>query len=938
MAKPDNGSKKETIYLIDGSGYIFRAYFALRRLSTSTGLPVNAVFNFATMLMRIIKEHEPKHLAIAFDVGGKTFRHDLYPEYKANRSAPPEDLPPQIPLIHTLVDTFRIPKLMVAGVEADDVLGTAAERAKARGYDVVIVTGDKDLMQLVDDDVSLLDEMRMGRGYEGSKITREQVIEKFGVPPEHVADILALAGDASDNVPGVDGIGGKTATELVKQWGDVENVIAHASEIKAQARREKLIAQADRARISKQLVIIRRDVDFEFDVDKIAYPGIDKDRARAFFVEMEFRRLINDPLIKPAIGEVAGTTPTAIAERGQTDLFSSPPPEATVPAIEVDRSKYRAIVDDDGLREVITALGGVPRFALRSEVDRPGAPDAALVGIAVSWAAVAAPGSPRVGQGEAAWLPVRELGLDKLRAALAPILTDTGKEIIAHDGKTDINALFFSGFPPWRVAGDPMLMSYLLDADADSHGLMNLARRFLGHAMVEPSEIMGSGKNAISFDRVDLDKAAAYAGEAVDCTLRIHDVLLPKIATDGLAPLYDGLELPLEDLLGKMERTGIKIDIGRLKGLSDSFVDEIKVIEEKAHAAAGKPFMLSSPQQVAELLFKDLALPIIKRTKTGPSTDSQVLEALSDRHDVPALILEYRTLTKLKNTYLDVLPQLVDKDTRVHTHFNQAVAATGRLSSSDPNLQNIPIRTKLGREIRDAFIAADGCVLVSLDYSQIELRILAHVSRDPVLVDTFAKNEDVHRRTASEIFQTPQDQITKDQRTAAKSINFGLLYGMGVVRLARELGIKRAEAKLYLDTYFERLGGIREWHATALEKAHIEREVRTLLGRRRKLPGLDSKNPGERARSERLAINTPIQGSAADIMKRAMIDADLALSREVPRARILLQVHDELVIEVPERDAEQALAVGRAAMAGAVQLSVPLVVDGKFGRTWNDAH
>ncbi len=916
-----------TIYLIDGSGYIFRAYFALRRLSTSGGIPVNAVFNFATMLLRILKEHEPKHLAIAFDVGGKTFRHEMYQEYKANRSAPPEDLPPQIPLIHRLVDTFRIPKLMVPGVEADDVLGTAADRAKAKGHNVVIITGDKDLMQLVDDQVSLLDEMRMGRGYEGAKITRTQVIEKFGVPPEHVADVLALAGDASDNVPGVDGIGGKTATELVKLYGDVENVLAHAGEIKAQARREKLIAQADRARISKKLVLIKRDVDFEFDVDNIAYAGIDKAAARAFFVEMEFRRLINDNLIKPAIGEVVGTTPTAPAQRGQVDLFAAKPAAEEVQKIELDRSKYRAVVDDKGLREVITALGDVQRFAVRTEVDRPGAPDAALVGVGVSW-------KPN----EAAWLPVRELGLDALRAALAPILSDTGKEIVAHDGKTDINALFFSGFPPWRVAGDPMLMSYLLDADAESHGLINLARRFLGYHMMEPSEVVGSGKNAVAFDRVDVDKAAVFIGEAVDCTLRVHDVLLPKIESEKLSTLYQELELPLEDLLGKMERVGIQIDIARLKGLSDSFVDEIKIIEEKAHLAAGKPFMMTSPQQIAELLFKDLALPVIKRTKTGPSTDSQVLEALSDRHDVPALILEHRTLTKLKNTYLDVLPTLVDKDMRVHTHFNQAVAATGRLSSSEPNLQNIPIRTKLGREIRDAFVAKDGCVIVSLDYSQIELRILAHVSRDPVLVDTFSKNEDVHRRTASEIFHVPQEQITKDQRTAAKSINFGLLYGMGVVRLARELGIKRAEAKQYLDTYFERLPGIRDWHANALEKAHIEREVRTLLGRRRKLPGLDSKNPGERARSERLAINTPIQGSAADIMKRAMIDADRSLTKEVPTARILLQVHDELVIEVPEAHAQRALDVGRAAMAGAITLSVPLVVDGRAGKTWNEAH
>jgi DNA polymerase-1 len=483
-----------------------------------------------------------------------------------------------------------------------------------------------------------------------------------------------------------------------------------------------------------------------------------------------------------------------------------------------------------------------------------------------------------------------------------------------------------------------MLMSYLLDADAEGHGLANLARRFLGHRTIDPVDVVGSGKATVSFAEVPLDRAAAYVGEAVDCTLRVHDVLLPRIEADGLSPLYRDLELPLEELLGKMERAGVRIDIARLKGLSDGFVDEIAALEKKAHDAAGKPFLLSSPQQVAELLFTDLGLPVVKRTKTGPSTDVQVLEALADRHDVPALILEHRTLTKLKNTYLDVLPQLVDDQCRVHTHFNQAVAATGRLSSSDPNLQNIPIRTELGRRIRDAFVAKDGCVLASLDYSQIELRILAHVSKDPVLVDTFQKNEDVHRRTAAEIFGVPPETVTKDQRTAAKSINFGLLYGMGVVRLARELGLKRAEAKEYLDRYFARLAGIRTWHAEALERAHVDREVRTLLGRRRKLPGLDSKNPAERARAERLAINTPIQGSAADIMKRAMIDADRALAAAVPTARILLQVHDELVIEVPREDADRAVAVGRQAMQDAVQLSVPLVVDGHFGRSWADAH
>jgi DNA polymerase-1 len=941
----------DTVFLIDGSGYIFRAYYALRRLSTSTGVPTNAVFNFTTMLLRILKEHDPKYLGIAFDLGGKTFRHEMYGEYKAHRSAPPEDLPPQIPLIHRLVDTFRIPKLLVKGVEADDVLATMAARARAAGHDVVIITGDKDLMQLVDDHTKLLDEMRMTRGHDGTLVGREQVIERFGVPPENVVDVLALAGDASDNVPGVDGIGEKTATELVKQFGDVEQVLARAHEIKAAARREKLLAQADRARLSKDLVTVRRDVDVPVSIDELRYAGIDRVAARAFVHEFEFRRLENDPLLKLDDDIVAsaapaadgapssttttpttapkGTAPKAKAKHGQGDLFGAPAVDdgPTAPVVPIDLGRYRAALDQAALDDVVAALRSAPRIAVRTELDRPGEAGAVLVGVGVAWA-----------PGQAAWLPVKELGLSALRAALAPVLVDASKEIVAHDGKTDINALFFAGFPTWRLAGDPMLMSYLLDADADGHGLMNLSRRVLGHAMIDPVDVTGSGKNAVSFDKVAVDRAAAFVGEAVDCTLRVHDLLVPRIDDDGLSPLYRDLELPLEELLGKMERAGVRIDIARLKELSAGFVDEIAAIEKKAHAAAGKPFLLSSPQQVAELLFKDLALPVIKQTKTGPSTDVHVLEALADRHDVPALILEYRTLTKLKNTYLDVLPRLVDDEQRVHTHFNQAVAATGRLSSSDPNLQNIPVRTELGRRIRDSFVAKDGCVLVSLDYSQIELRILAHVSKDPVLVDTFQKNEDVHRRTAAEIFGVAPGDVTKDQRTAAKSINFGLLYGMGVVRLARELGLKRAEAKEYLDRYFERLQGIRTWHAEALERAHAEREVRTLLGRRRKLPGLDSKNPAERARAERLAINTPIQGSAADIMKRAMIDADRALAEHVPDARILLQVHDELVIEVPKAHAERTLEVGRAAMQDAVKLSVPLVVDGHFGHSWAEAH
>ncbi len=916
---------KDAVWLIDGSGYIFRAYYAMRRLSTSKGQPTNAVFGFTTMLLKVLKEHEPKHIGIAFDLGGKTFRHEMYADYKGNRSPPPEDLPPQIPLIHQLVAHLGIPKLVKEGVEADDVIGTMTKRALEQGRDVVIVTGDKDLMQLVQAHVCLLDELRMRKGAQDDPVVRrEQVIAKFGVVPERVIDVLALAGDASDNVPGVDGIGEKTAAELVKTYGDLEAVLAGAESMKPSVRKDKLLAQKDRARLSKDLVTIRCDLALDVDIDQLKYQGPDREALKNFFTQMEFRRLVNDPIVRG----VSGIAPAlSVAATGsQSDLFASPAAAMTATA-SIDRSQHRIITDDDGLREVLVMLGGSGRFAVRTEVDKPGSPTARLLGIAVS-------ASP----GHAAWLPVKELGADALHAAFAPLLSDTAKQIIAHDGKSDVNALSFAGYPTWKLSGDPMLAAYLLDADVEAHSLANVARRALGVMLPDVSEVFGAGKAAVSLELAPLQKVGAYLCDAVDMTLRAANALEPQLDAQGMGALYRDLELPLEALLGEMERAGVRVDGSKLHTMSHAFADALVLLEKRAHDAAGKPFNIASPKQVAEILFKDLALPITKRTATGPSTDSSVLESLTEKHELPAIILEHRVLSKLKNTYVDVLPTLLDKNGRVHTHFNQAVARTGRLSSSDPNLQNIPIRTELGRKIRDAFIADDGKVLVSLDYSQIELRILAHVTSDAVLCGAFADNQDVHKRTASEVFKTPFNDVTKDQRNAAKAINFGLLYGMGVVRLARELGIKRGEAKEYLDAYHERLAGVRQWQSEQTERAYVDKEVRTLFGRRRVLHGIDSKNGGERAQAERLAINTPIQGSAADIMKRAMIDAHSALKKHVPHARVLLQVHDELVIEVPVADAEAATTIARDAMVNAIALNVPLVVDGRSGRSWNDAH
>ncbi|MCC7069863.1 MAG: DNA polymerase I, partial [Deltaproteobacteria bacterium] len=614
----------------------------------------------------------------------------------------------------------------------------------------------------------------------------------------------------------------------------------------------------------------------------------------------------------------------AAAPASTADSTASVEPAASA---TLDRSAYRCVVDAAGLREVAVELGRAPSFAVRTEVDRPSDPRATLVGIAVAWA-----------PGQAAWLPARELGIEELRRALTPLLADGGKRIVAHEGKTDQTTLIGAGFASFTIASDPMIASYLLDADAEAFTVAELARRTLGHACIDADLLFGTGKHARRVDEVATEQVAPYEAEAADCTLRVSPLLDERVESAGMGTLYRDLELPLEALLGQIERAGIRVDPVRLKSLSDDFAISLHDIERQAHTLAGRPFNLDSPKQVAELLFQELGLPVIKRVQDRPSTDASVLDELKDKHPLPGVILEHRTIAKLKGTYVDTLPLLLDERGRVHTTFNQAGAATGRLSSSNPNLQNIPVRTALGRKIRDAFVADEGMLLVSLDYSQIELRILAHVTGDEVLVDAFRRDEDIHQRTASEVFRVPLADVTKDQRNAAKAINFGLLYGMGVQRLARELGVPRAVAKEYHDAYNDRLVGVRDWQSKQRERALVDKETRTLLGRRRTLRGIDSKNGAERARAERLAINTPIQGSAADIMKRAMLDANRELRRAVPAARMLLQVHDELVIEAPERDAARALEVAGLAMRDAFPLAVPLKVDGKTGRTWNDAH
>ncbi len=918
-------AQKPTIYLIDGSGYIYRAFYALRRLSTTDGFPTNAIYGFANMLLKVIREREPAYLAIAFDVGGETFRHELYPAYKANRPPPPEELPPQLPRIQEVVDAFQIPRLSMAGVEADDVLGTAALRFKDLGHPVKIITGDKDLMQLVDDQVTLIDDMRTGRGADSPEVTAQEVEEKFGVPPARVVDVLALAGDSSDNVPGVKGIGVKTAAQLVNEYGDLEAVLAAAPEIKQKARRERLIEHADDARLSKQLVGIKCDLDLNLRLDDLKYTGPNKDELTALFVEFEFTRLLDDPLVS---GANVPKKPAVPAGHPQQELFG--PSEPVAPEMTLDESGYAVATSLDDVDKYLKALPKDGPLAVHVLVDRTEAAPDQVIGLSVAHEFV----SPL-------YVPVaHDDRITDVRIPLTDVLERIrGRGLVAADAKDALRAVLDQHGPELRLVTDVTLASYLLDPSQDRHNLEAVAKRRLGVELLEDTAIRGKGKGQKPYALTDKDECARYANQRTDTLANLAPQMDEALAEAELKTLYTDLELPLEPVLARMEAAGVLVDTEKLALVGEDFEAELADLEKRAYDAAGEEFNLQSPSQLAELLFDKIGLKVVKRTKTGASTDSSVLEQLADKHPLPQIVLEHRVLAKLKNTYIDVLPRIIRPDTgRVHTRFNQTVAATGRLSSSEPNLQNIPARTPLGRRIRQAFIAPPGKKLVSLDYSQIELRLLAHVTKDPVMLDTFQKGEDVHRRTAAEIFDKALDEVSKDERTAAKAINFGLLYGMGVLRLARELGIKRAEAKAFINKYFERYGGFRQWHDDALVQAKKDGFVTTLFGRRRLLPELYSKNRGEVARGERLAINTPIQGSAADIIKRAMLNADAALRKELPAAKLLLQVHDELLLEVDEEDAPATRDLVGAAMLSAAELDVPLLVDSGIGDNWAEVH
>ncbi|GAB6052079.1 DNA polymerase I [Magnetospira thiophila] len=918
------GSPPKHVFLVDGSGFIFRAFHGLPMMTRNDGTPVNAVYGFATMLMKLLDDTDADHIAIIFDKARKTFRSDIYPDYKAHRPPPPEELVPQFDLIRQLVEAFNVPAVDHEGFEADDIIATYARLAVAEGADVTIVSSDKDLMQLVGDRVTMYDAMK------NRVIGPEQVREKFGVGPEKVVEVQALAGDSSDNVPGVEGIGIKTAAQLILEYGDLETLLDRAGEIKQPKRREKLTTQADRARISRQLVTLRDDVPVPRPLSDFVVKRPDPHRLLGFIQEQNFKSLM---------AKIEGR----LTANG--DMERDAAAEATQAARD-----YELVRDLDHLRDWVETATMQGFLAVDTETTGLDPLRAELVGVSLALApgrACYIPLAHRAAEDQndlfsesgPATLP-DQIPLPEALALLKPLLEDPAVLKIGQNLKYDMQILHRHGvdIAPFD---DTMLLSFVLEGGLHGHGMDELAQLHLGLQTIKFSEVAGSGKKQITFDRVPLDEALDYAAEDADVTLRLHQLLKPRLVAEKLCTVYETLERPLVPVLRTMEAEGIRVDAALLKELSADFSARLGDLELEIHRLAGREFNVGSPKQLGEILFDEMSLPGGKKGKTGAYvTGASVLDDLAAAgHDLPARVLDWRQLAKLKSTYTDALLEQINPATgRVHTSFLQTGAATGRLSSSDPNLQNIPIRTEEGRKLRKAFIAEPGHVLLSADYSQIELRLLAHVADIGSLKQAFHEGTDIHALTASQVFGVPVAGMDPMIRRNAKAINFGIIYGISAFGLARQLGISNGEAKDYIDAYFKQYPGIRAYMEATKKFAATHGYVETLFGRRVHVRGINEKNPNARGFAERAAINAPIQGGAADIIKRAMIRLPGALTEAGLQTKMLLQVHDELVLEVPETETAAATQVVRRVMEGAAQLSVPLVVDAGTGPTWAEAH
>lgn len=897
-----------TLYLIDGSSYIFRAYYAVRNLSTSDGLPTNAVYGFTSMLFKFIKDYKPEYLGIVFDSKGETFRTEIYPEYKANRTEPPEDLKPQFPKIFEMVEAFSIPVVQREGFEADDLMGTIAIVNKEKGINTVLVTGDKDFCQIVSNKVTLLDTMK------NKSTTINDVIERYGVHPEQIIDFQALMGDSIDNIPGVKGIGEKTASKLIAEFNSLDNLYQNLSEVKP--RYEKLLSEnKDIAFLSRQLVTIKTDIDIDTDINRFRFEGFDDQRLYSMFKELEFKNLLGE-LNQNNIENVEGNTTNS----------------------KVEYDNYELVVTEKRLEEVIKIIEKTKELSIDLETTSKLPMQAEIVGFALSPEAH-----------NAFYVPVAhtfdilnqgtQLNPDYVISKLRPILENPDIKKIGQNLKYEIVVLRKSGVELKGIFFDTMIAAHLLDSSFITYKLDELSRLFLSHTMISYDDVTGKGKSRKNFSEVELHIAKEYACEDSDVAFLLYKKFFASLKDNGLLEIYFEKLIPFIKVIADIEYTGVKIDTDILNKLSLEFEKDLDVLTHNIYKKVEKEFNINSTLQLREVLFDELELPVRKKTKKGePSTDSEVLNDLSKFHEVPDMVLKYRALSKLKSTYIDSLPKLINPKTkRIHTSFHPVGTSTGRLSSSDPNLQNIPIKTEDGKRIRKAFVPKEDCILLSADYSQIELRLLAHFSEDETLIDAFKRNQDIHARTAAEIFDIAENDVTPEMRRLAKNINFGIIYGISAYGLSKQLGTPVSVSKDYIDQYLKRYSSVKSYMESAIRDAQNKGYAETLIGRRRPIKELDSKNRMQRGIGERAAINTPIQGSAADIINTAMITISGRLNKGY-KSRMILQVHDELLFEIYNDELNELKKHIVNDMESAWKLKVPLKVEIGTGKNWAEAH
>ncbi len=920
-------SRRERLILVDGSSFLFRAYHAVPPLTNPNGEPTNAIYGVSNMLRKLIADYHSDYITVVFDAPGKTFRNALYDQYKAHRPPMPDDLRVQIAPLHQLIRAMGLPLIMESGVEADDVLGALAQHAEQQGLDVIISTGDKDMAQLVNEHIILENTMS------NTRMDIQGVFDKFGVRPDQIIDYLALIGDTADNIPGVPKVGPKTAAKWLAQYQSLENLVAHADQITGKIG-ENLRASLEQLPLAKQLTTIKCDLNLPYGIEDLKQQPMDKAELKNLLAELGFNSWLKMLEASTTLSPGASASPDLKPSSIPVPIVAA---QTELPSEKID-TRYEILLTEQQFNDWLAELDKADLFAFDTETTSLDYSKAQIVGVSFA-----------ISPGKAAYVPLahdypgvqKQLDRSEILEKLRPLLENPDKAKLGQNLKYDSHVLANHGITLRGIAHDTMLESYVLNSTASKHNMDDLAKHYLGVETIHYEDVAGKGVKQIGFKEVPIEQAGPYAAEDADITLRLHQVLSAKLKQQPkLLELYSDMEVPLISVLSRIERNGVFIDAAMLAQQSLELSSQIISLQQHAHDLAGQTFNLGSPKQIQDILYDQQKLPILKKTPKGqPSTEESVLQELALNYPLPKLILEFRSLSKLKSTYTDKLPQQIDEKTgRIHTSYHQAVAATGRLSSSDPNLQNIPIRSEEGRKIRQAFIAPEGRKIVAADYSQIELRIMAHLSADQGLLTAFKTGQDVHRATAAEVFGVAPEQVTTDLRRSAKAINFGLIYGMSAFGLAQQLGLSRSQAQSYIDLYFTRYPGVKNYMDSIREQAREQGYVETLFGRRLYLPEINSRNAARRQYAERTAINAPMQGTAADIIKRAMLAADHWLYKDLPDAKMIMQVHDELVFEIAEDQVDDCTAKIRTLMCAAADLDVPLLVDIGIGNNWDEAH